>query len=943
MSIFAPGISWDPREPLPPELRIANGTPEDRPISRRKDVLANAPGVSPRAVNLIRLPSSTAPEVRESSRITLAPMSVSLDVAILEDLASVTVTQFFLTSPDMRIPRGQYTFPLPNNCTVTEFNCRIGTNRSLRGIIKSKRDAKKAFEDGVTAGHVSGLLEQNTPEIFTTSLGNIPAGTKVKVEIMFITLLKSRFADQRGTTTLIIPTCVASRYGTPGFTVATPPDMKKGLSLRIEIQESEAIKSIICKTHEIAVERDVDAAKMVSWDNLADDAPRHNRTALVYLESGSAFLDKDFVLDIETGSESTRECPKAWLEEHSSLRDHHALMLKLPGKVLFRPEPASSAGEVIFLVDRSGSMIDKMETLKSAMKFFLKGIPVGRRFNLWSFGSGWSSWCPQSVAYSEMSLNAALSYVADTFWANMGGTELLPALEALIQSRNHSIPTDILILTDGEVWRLDQTLQLIRETRRNSGGQVRFFSLGIGYNVSHALVEGIAKAGGGYAECIPPSQLTGWEDRVMALAKAAWGTKHLGPLQLTFNGINDKGEDHLVAAYQSPLHYSELSHFSGNCLWWLIEKPIKLSTLTVKAMTSDGLEASITVPIQHSRGKDDIVHRVAARSILNDLKESNNHELAEYIAKKWSLVSEWTSFCLVEQSLDDGDMSNNLPTNSPWINSAPSDDLLQERDLTWTSVLRVANNSPSRLLHLISPNYSSSRDGSGFAAFAPPPGLPYSDYPHAISHAISHALPPRDPDSMSSFGHIPPLVNDTLNSPAESSFRWQDPETALIKSPIYTIHQLLECQRFDGSFEFLDHTKVEKVLGSEVGPALLALHENPTPRAVIHTAAIIFLLERDFLPWRGLWEAMYDKAKSFLEAHGGDSLDMARIADVLKGRRMISDQAEARRDDSSSSLSAVDSWAGTNANQETRDGTAPTVDTIQEHSGRVQISCAPNV
>jgi len=45
-----------------------------------------------------------------------------------------------------------------------------------------------------------------------------------------------------------------------------------------------------------------------------------------------------------------------------------------------------------------------------------------------------------------------------------------------------------------------------------SEGMVRFFSLGIGAAVSYELVEGIAKAGGGYAEVITSASGGGWED-----------------------------------------------------------------------------------------------------------------------------------------------------------------------------------------------------------------------------------------------------------------------------------------------------------------------------------------------------------------------------------------------------------------------------------------------
>lgn len=120
----------------------------------------------------------------------------------------------------------------------------------------------------------------------------------------------------------------------------------------------------------------------------------------------------------------------------------------------------------------------------------------------------------------------------------MGGTELLRAFQVIVKARDQRRMTDIVVLTDGEVYNLDRTVDFVRDVRDSTEGRVRFFSLGIGNAVSHALVEGIAKAGGGYAEVIPAASQGGWEDRLVAMLKAALAS-HLGPLQIEVDGIED--------------------------------------------------------------------------------------------------------------------------------------------------------------------------------------------------------------------------------------------------------------------------------------------------------------------------------------------------------------------------------------------------------------------
>ncbi|GAB1317038.1 hypothetical protein MFIFM68171_07248 [Madurella fahalii] len=88
------------------------------------------------------------------------------------------------------------------------------------------------------------------------------------------------------------------------------------------------------------------------------------------------FLDKDFVLDIVTERDGDHDAIQAWLEEHPKIPNQKALMLTFPPKSLGQKADARpQQGEVLFLADRSGSMTDKITSLRSSMHFFLKGIP----------------------------------------------------------------------------------------------------------------------------------------------------------------------------------------------------------------------------------------------------------------------------------------------------------------------------------------------------------------------------------------------------------------------------------------------------------------------------------------------------------------------------------------------------------------------------------------
>ena len=445
---------------------------------------------------------------------------------ILSTTSRTTLKQTFINpQKDTTLDEVQYNFPLYDGVSVVGFETTVA-GRRITGVVKEKSQAKVEYQEAVDRGETAGLLEQHTSasDVFTTSIGNVPPNEKVVVEITYLGELPwDAEADGNRFT---IPTFIAPRYGSREQFNSTPQARDNGgikISVDVALEEGSIIRGLQSPSHPIAV---------TMGRNVKDNEESFdNSRALAALSLQSTELDKDFVLIVLAKEQDT---PRALLETHNSLPDHRAIMTTLvPRFNLPQISP-----EIVFVVDRSGSMGGKIEMLVSALKVFLKSLPVGVKFNICSFGSGYDFLFSQSKGYDQSTLTKALQHL-DTFAANYGGTEMLQPVKATVSQRLKGMPLEVMIITDGQIWDQEALFDFInKETKQNA----RFFSLGIGNGASTALVEGISRAGHGFAQFVRENEKM--DKRVVRMLKGAL-TPHLSDytIEIKYEGSKDDVSD----------------------------------------------------------------------------------------------------------------------------------------------------------------------------------------------------------------------------------------------------------------------------------------------------------------------------------------------------------------------------------------------------------------
>ena len=90
--------------------------------------------------------------------------------------ARVTVAQRFVNHESQPI-EAVYTFPLDEGAAVCGFEA-IVDGAVIVGEVKEREAAFAAYDDAMSEGHGAFLLDEERPDVFVASVGNLPPGAE---------------------------------------------------------------------------------------------------------------------------------------------------------------------------------------------------------------------------------------------------------------------------------------------------------------------------------------------------------------------------------------------------------------------------------------------------------------------------------------------------------------------------------------------------------------------------------------------------------------------------------------------------------------------------------------------------------------------------------------------------------------------------------------------
>ncbi|KJZ74275.1 hypothetical protein HIM_06281 [Hirsutella minnesotensis 3608] len=488
------------------------------------------------------------------SRTVLPQINVQVHATILAATSRTTLTQTFV-NPDHRkaLDEVSYDFPLYDGVAIVHFVCTVGT-RTIKGIVQDRRVAKMMYEEAAKQGKAAALLEQShrAADVFTARVGNVPAAGRVKVEITYIGELE----HDVGTDSVLftIPSRIMPRYDDKHYLGYRQPGIRRAginegggemsITVDAEMPQGCSIKSIRSPTSNISVS----IGKASEFSSAKDEPPSASRASATMC-LGATGLWLDFVIQISVDGLTA---PSAVLETHPDSQRRAPMTTLVPRFHLPTTKP-----EVVFVCDRSGSMDDdhKMPNLIAALQLFLKSLPVGTKFNICSFGDHHTFLWPKSRVYSQSNLDAAVKHV-QKFQADYGGTVMYEPLENTFKRRCADRNLEVFLLTDGDIWNQDVVFEMIRRHVALCKGAIRVFTLGIGDNVSSALLQGVARAGNGFGQAVANGE--NMDKKIIRMLKGAL-TPHIHnyALEIMYETANDDEDFEMVEVMMEGLELEQ--------------------------------------------------------------------------------------------------------------------------------------------------------------------------------------------------------------------------------------------------------------------------------------------------------------------------------------------------------------------------------------------------
>uniref|UniRef100_A0A671Z3J2 Poly [ADP-ribose] polymerase n=1 Tax=Sparus aurata TaxID=8175 RepID=A0A671Z3J2_SPAAU len=530
----------------------------------------------------------------DSSGQQIPLQAVHVKCKLMDLLSQVVIFQKYTNMSSVPI-EAKYVFPLDDSAAVCGFEAFIN-GKHVVGQVKEKETARKEYKQAIEKGHGAYLMDQDAPDVFTISVGNLPPGATVLIKVTFV----SELIVRDGSILFSLPGSVAPWQESAALNQTTQVRRAwtEGFTLDMSVEMPYEITSLECITHQIKIKRT-------------------DCKAVVSVLPGEVMGPDGFQLSVTL---SEVHLPRMWVEKHPSNDSQACMLVFYPD---FDVNSSSASDEVVLLLDTSESM--KGESLRMAQRIalqVLKTLDKKLRVNVILFGTG--------------------QFLHTELWRPLRALSLLPP--------SHGV-RNLLLLSDGHIQNAELTLQLLRDNVQHS----RLFTCGLSPTANRHMLRALAQTGGGAFEFFDTKTKHNWAEKVTRQVKrmASPGCSSVSVKWQQFNPmapppvqapkqLHALFNDSHTLVYGLVLHCTQatlLGNLNGQELKTMVSttelqktKGTFLHKLTARALIRDFEDGSLDPNEAEHEGK-----KAELKSFIIKL------------SKEFSILSQFTSFVAIEE------------------------------------------------------------------------------------------------------------------------------------------------------------------------------------------------------------------------------------------------------------------------------------------------------
>ncbi|XP_043333741.1 protein mono-ADP-ribosyltransferase PARP4 [Cervus canadensis] len=594
-----------------------------------------------------QLPGSTPfPDIKaglqDASGSSVPLEDVHIKGKIIDFVAQVVVFQTYTNQNHVPI-EAKYVFPLDDKAAVCGFEAFIN-GKHVVGEIKEKEAAQREYRVAISQGHGAYLMDQDAPDIFTVSVGNLPPKAKVLIKITYITELSVQGA------------CVVF------FLPATVAPWQQDRALRENLQDT--VEKICIKEtgtkQSFSLSMSIEMPHMIEFIFSDTHNLRKKRTdckAVISTVEGSSLDSNGFSLLIGLVDVYL---PRMWVEKHPEKESEACMLVFQPNLDITIPDEAERS-EVIICLDCSNSM--EGETFLQAKQIALHTLScVGKeqKVNVIKFGTGYKELFsyPKCITSNKTPTEFIMSATP-----TMGNTDFWKTLRYLSLLCPSHVLRNILLISDGHLQNESLTLQLVRR----SVPHTRLFSCGVSSTANRHVLRTLSHYGAGVFEYFNSKSKHSWKKQIEAqMGRMSSPSCH--SVSVKWQQLSTDAP----APLQAPAQVQSLFH-SERLLVYGLTPHCTQATLHALIQEREYSTVVSTTELQKTTGT--MIHKLAARALIRDYEDGIlhenevNHEMKKQtlksliikLSKENSLITQFTSFVAVEKRDGNESLSPDIP------------------------------------------------------------------------------------------------------------------------------------------------------------------------------------------------------------------------------------------------------------------------------------------